>query len=272
MTALEVLFGQDQDGTIATLRFRGGGDAAEFAGAPVEVALLLAKDTLGEDPVLTLRSLPELVPRVRSEPLPGALFLRLRAVWEARQAEGFRVEVGPEEGSAQGVESARFALDFGGHLARGRAHEVAGRLSEALAEYEASDSPTRVDEVARVKAALAGTSTPEERLVDEEAVLEILRAIAADGKVDAAEMQTLKALGQCFGLTKDSLQGYIERVRKEQRPADGAPMVAAEVMRDLFRKAAGPGRVGPRSSQTLKRAAQALGLTVAQVKEIVSGR
>lgn len=274
MTGLEVLFRQDQDGATATLRFRVGGDPGRLAAEPVEVALLLDKDILGEDPVLTLRRPPELAPRVRSEPIPGALFLRLRRVWQARQAEGFSVEIGGSDPARTPVlaRAPRYALDFGGHLGRGRAHEAAGRLAEALAEYERSDSPTRGEEIARVKAALSGTEPPVTRLVDEEAVLTIIRAIAADGKVDPKEMKTLKALGQCFGLGREELQGYITRVRDEEPPEGGAPMVAAEVMRDLLRRAAGRGRVGPDSSQTLKRAARALGLSMAQVKEIVSGR
>ena len=71
-------------------------------------------------------------------------------------------------------------------------------------------------------------------------------------------MKTLKALGKVFAIERERLQTYIEKVRQEGAPADGAPMVAEEVMRDLVRRAAAGGRIGPQSAQTLKRAAQAL--------------
>lgn len=287
MRELRVHFSQDPDGPVATLeiapelRVRWGGRA-------LEVSLLFEHDDTDRDPVLAFRDLGTGEDLLRSPPLPGQHFLDLREIWRTRRGEGFSLQA-PGNGE---LPVRVWALDFEGNLARGRIHEQAGRLEQALAAYQASASPSREDEVRRIQALLAGSraSDPQsgassgsgsispspasgspEEIEGEEVVLHILRAIAADGKVDSREMRTLKALGPAFQVPGPRLQELIQQVRDEGVGAEGGAMVPAQVLRELLTRAARGGRIGPRSSALLKRASHALGLTKDDVKAILAG-
>lgn len=255
----------------------------------LELSLVYFRDDPGQDPVLGLRSIGSSRWIVRSEPLPGECFLRLREVWEARRGEGFRLE-SVIDGVRRSVDVARFALDFEGHWARARAHEQAGRVPEALEAYRRSSAPGASDEVARLSQAPArggeappsseaparaeaspGSQTPAsaEALDDEAAILAILRAIAADGKVDAQEMKTYQALSKVFPVPAARTRELVQQVRDEPRDPDGTPMDPRAVLGALVRRARVVGRIGPESTQALRRAAAALGLDRAAVLEVV---
>lgn len=275
MRELTIHFSKDEDGPLAVLDFLVD-EAAGIRDRSLELALLFEADDAARDPVVAVRDLGAAGTLFRSPPLPGTLFLRLREVWERRRAEGFRVHLVAAGAEPEEIGVAVFALDFAGHLARGRALEAAGDLAGALEAYRASSSPTRDEEVRRVQGALEGRTVPpppeepgEAGLGDEVVVLEVLRAIAADGKVDKQELRVLQALSAVFRIDPKRLRDMITTVKSEPRPPDGKAMVPAEVLRSLIRRAARQGRIGPESSRTLNRAAQALGLTVEEIRAIV---
>lgn len=280
MSEIAVYFPHDPDGPKARIDV-GIPDPERLQGGPLELGLRLDGEEPGADPVLALTDLESGRAVVRSTPLPGPLFFRLKGIWEARAGEGFEVRLVPKGAEPRPLGLARVALDFSGNLARARALETRGDLAAALEAARASKAPGAAAEVARLEArasgappppapaAASGDSPAEGELSVREVFRIVLRAMVADGKIDAQEARTFKALQAVFPLPREELEALVAEAKEAPRSKGGGEMVPQAVLVDLLRASLRDGRIGPGSAQVLNRASRALGLTREQVMKVL---
>ncbi len=270
--AVDFRFHRDRDGERLGLEVRvRPGDS--LPGTAVSPVLVFAGKGPGSGPALALLDPGSGRILYRSPPLPGEVFRWLREILARRGLEGLGArEVSSHRcGPGRDLELVSPGLDCEGHYARAVAALEAGDREAARRAFQASDCEAARAALARLgmPGADAEAAPAPSELDPEELARSVMRAVAADGRIDEAERRVLRLLAQAFPVGRDRLAELWREVSGEPRPSQAGPLDPEAVLREAVAGARRTGRVGPSSRQLVARLAQVLGVARERVAEVV---